>query len=76
MRRELRQLGLKAPDHSAPRQLAHDMEARFGAAGTAIAELLRHLDQQRYGSAPAARPSRAWMRQLSRQARQLRRQII
>ena len=47
-----------------PRALADQVDARFGARGAALAELLRTLDAQRYGRGAILRPSAPWLRAL------------
>ncbi|MBX3620764.1 MAG: DUF3488 domain-containing transglutaminase family protein [Rhizobacter sp.] len=72
MRRALRSLGLAAPAHAPPRALASQVRQRFGARGQAVSALLDALDRQRYGRAPATRPSRQWLHALRGEVRALR----
>jgi transglutaminase-like putative cysteine protease len=73
MRRSLRELGLAALPHEPPRQLAAEVDRRFGPQGRAIATLLRTLDQQRYGPAAQARVPSQWLSSLRGEVRMLRR---
>jgi protein-glutamine gamma-glutamyltransferase len=75
MRRSLRQLGLPALAHEPPRQLADEVDRRFGAHGHSIATLLRTLDHQRYGRDAARRVPAQWLSSLRGEVRSLRRTL-
>jgi hypothetical protein len=71
VRRCLALLGIAADPHEPPRSLAQRVQARFGDAGTALAEMLRLIDRQRYSRAAVARPDTALTRRFASTARQL-----
>ncbi len=73
LRRALRGLGMPALPHQPPRTLSQEVAQRFGPGGRKLAALLMQLDQQRYGHAPAARPSARWLRAVQAETRALRR---
>jgi transglutaminase-like putative cysteine protease len=72
LRRSLRQLGLPALAHEAPRALAAQVEARFGDRGRGLASLLHDMDSQRYGHTPLRKPAPHWQRALRGEVRRLR----
>jgi transglutaminase-like putative cysteine protease len=71
VRRCLALLGIVADPHEPPRALAQRVQARFGNAGTALAEMLHLIDRQRYSRAAVARPNTALTRRFASVARQL-----
>jgi transglutaminase-like putative cysteine protease len=72
LRKGLRALGLDAPPHAPPRQLATDVRRQFGDGGQALAELLHALDRQRYAQDAISRPSAAWWSAVRAELRGLR----
>jgi transglutaminase-like putative cysteine protease len=53
-RARLAKAGLKVPETAPPRQIAHQAEARFGPAATAVRDWLLRLEAQRYAKASAS----------------------
>lgn len=73
LRRALRRLGIDAGAHESPGRLADAVDARFGAAGAALADALARLEQQRYGRGGRRDPTRAVLRSVRIEAGRLAR---
>ena len=71
LRAALSSLGVPAAAHEAPRTLAANVRARFGADGEPLADVLATLERQRYSPAAATRPDAALTRRFVTLARQL-----
>lgn len=70
--RQLAKLGLDAPRHAPPRQLAAAVRDRFGTPGAPLAALLLVLERERYGRGARTRPSAAWFADVRTETRRLR----
>jgi transglutaminase-like putative cysteine protease len=71
VRRSLAPLGIAADPHEPPRALAQRVRARFGDAGTTLAEMLQSIERQRYSRSARERPDTALTRRFASTARQL-----
>ena len=68
----LREVGLTAKEHEAPRALAVRLRERLGDSARPLADLLDLLDRQRYGQAAIERPDATLTRRFRQQSRRLR----
>jgi transglutaminase-like putative cysteine protease len=73
VRRALQSLNVEAAPHEAPGALAQRVRERLGAAGEALAQMLRAIDSQRYSRAAVRRPDTRLTRRFRTAVRQLRR---
>ena len=72
LREVLRELGVEAAPHEAPRAIASRVRERFGAAADPAVALLETLERQRYSATTDARPDAALTRAFVAQGRVLR----
>ena len=72
VRHALRQLGVAAAAHDAPRTLAQRVRAGLGDAGEPLAQMLHAIESQRYSRITARRPDTALTRRFAQAARRLR----